>query len=93
MTFFERENYDTTCEIPITFTEAALGTEVEVPTLDGKAKLRIPPGTQTGTKFRIRNKGIPHFNGRRRGDQHVKVKVQVPQNCLLSKRSYCEILL
>lgn len=66
-------------ERPITFTEAALGAEMEIPTLDGKVKYTIPEGTQTGTTFRLREKGVPNLNGRGRGDQLVTVKVQTPQ--------------
>ncbi|NPV26861.1 MAG: molecular chaperone DnaJ [Firmicutes bacterium] len=76
--FFERDGDDILCEIPISFVQAALGGEIEVPTLEGKAKLRIPEGTQTGTFFRLRGKGIPNLRGYGRGDQHVKVVVQTP---------------
>ncbi|MEG2000229.1 MAG: DnaJ C-terminal domain-containing protein, partial [Evtepia sp.] len=64
----------------ITFFQAALGTEIEIPTLDGKVKYNIPEGTQTGTTFRLRGKGVPALNGRGRGDQLVTVKVDVPKN-------------
>jgi len=75
---FKRRSYDIFCEVPISFVQAALGDEIDVPILDGEAKVNIPPGTQTGTIFRLKNKGIPHINSDRRGDQHVKVKVKVP---------------
>lgn len=66
-------------EQTITFIQATLGTELEIPTLDGKVKYKIPEGTQTGTVFRLRGKGVPSLNGRGRGDQLVTVKVAVPQ--------------
>ena len=65
--------------MPITFAQAALGSEIEVPTLDGKVMLKIPAGTQTGTKFRLRGKGIQNVHGHGKGDQHVIVKVIVPK--------------
>lgn len=76
--FYVRDGEDIHCEIPINFAQAALGDEVEVPTLDGRVKLKIPEGTQTGTSFRLRGKGIPHLRGTGRGDQHVKVRVVTP---------------
>lgn len=82
--FFKREGDDLICEVPISFAQAALGDELEVPTLEGSTRLRIPEGTQTGTVFRIKGKGIPHVNGYGRGDQHVRVKVVTPSK--LSER-------
>ncbi|MGD8189012.1 molecular chaperone DnaJ [Brevibacillus ginsengisoli] len=76
--FFEREGNDIYCEVPINFAQAALGDEIEVPTLDGKVKLKVPAGTQTGTFFRIRGKGVPHLRGSGTGDQHIKVRVVTP---------------
>lgn len=76
---FKRQDNDLVCEIPISFVHAALGTEVEVPTMDGKAKLRIPEGTQPGAVFRLKGKGVPSLRGFGRGDQLVKVKVEVPR--------------
>ena len=77
--FFEREDADVFCEVPLTFVQAALGDEIEVPTIDGKAKLRIPEGTQSGTVFRLRGQGIPMLNrNNMRGDQHVRVTVVTP---------------
>jgi molecular chaperone DnaJ len=76
---FEREGVHVYCEVPITFTQAALGAEIEVPTLDGKIKFDIPEGTQTGTVFTLREKGIPSVhNPRRRGDQRFTVVVETP---------------
>ena len=69
------------CEVPITFTQAVLGAEIEVPTLDGKVKYTVPEGTQTGTVFRLRGKGVPVLNNSsRRGDQFVRVNIEVPKN-------------
>ena len=69
------------CEVPITFAQAVLGAEIEVPTLDGKVKYTVPEGTQTGTVFRLRGKGVPVLNNSaRRGDQFVRVNIEVPKN-------------
>ena len=75
---FEREGANVLCEMPITFTQAALGAEIEVPTLDGKVRYSIPEGTQTGTTFRLRGKGIPYVGYKNRGDQYVTVVVETP---------------
>jgi molecular chaperone DnaJ len=76
--FFEREGDDIYCEMPLTFVQAALGDEIEVPTLHGKVKLKIPAGTQTGTKFRLKGKGVPNIRGYGTGDQHVIVRIITP---------------
>lgn len=76
--FFERDGDDIYCEVPITFTQAALGDEIEVPTLTGKVKLKIPAGTQTNTYFRLRGHGVPRLRGIGQGDQHVKAVVVTP---------------
>jgi len=76
--FFRREGRDIHCEVPISFVQAALGDEIEVPTLEGTATLKIPEGTQTGTVFRMRGKGVPDVRGFGRGDQYVTVKVVTP---------------
>ena len=76
---FQREGMNVICEMPISFTQAALGAEIQVPTLDGKVKYTIPEGTQTDTVFRLRDKGIPDvYNKSRRGDQLVRVVVETP---------------
>lgn len=75
---FKREGNDIICEVPISFPQAALGTELEVPTLDGHTKLHIPAGTQNDKVFRLKGKGIPYLHGYGRGDQYVRVKVMVP---------------
>mgnify|MGYP006274248723 FL=1 len=76
---FKRKGDDVICEVPISIVQATLGDEIEVPTLDGKAAFKIPSGTQPGTSFRLKDKGIPHLNGYGRGSQHVKVKVVIPK--------------
>jgi molecular chaperone DnaJ len=76
--FFEREGDDIYCEIPLTFVQAALGDEIEIPTLTEKVKLKIPAGTQTDTYFRLKGKGVPRLRGYGQGDQHVKVVVVTP---------------
>ena len=76
---FKREGDDINIEIPISFVQAALGDEVEVPTLDGKAKMKIPPGTQSETIFRLKEKGMPRINSSSRGSEYVKVSVAVPE--------------
>ncbi len=75
---FARQNNDLLCEVPISFPTAALGGEIEVPTLQGAARLKIPPGTQHGTLFRLRGQGMPDVHGHGRGDMLVRVLVEVP---------------
>lgn len=82
--FFEREGNALHCVIPISFTQAALGTEIRVPTLEGDHTLKIPEGTQSGTSFRIKNKGVPVLNAHGKGDLFVEIRVQTPTK--LSKR-------
>ena len=77
---FRRDGVDVFCEAPITITQAVLGAELEIPTIDGKVKYSIPEGTQTGTVFRLKGKGIPVLNGRGRGDQYVTVTIETPRN-------------
>ncbi|MGN0470802.1 MAG: molecular chaperone DnaJ [Acutalibacteraceae bacterium] len=77
---FERKGDDVWCEIPITFAQAALGHEVTVPTLDGRVSYMVHEGTQPGDIFKLKGRGIPHLNSRGRGDQYVKVVVEVPHN-------------
>jgi molecular chaperone DnaJ len=76
--FFEREGNDIVCRVPLTVTEAALGAKVEVPTVEGKAVLKIPAGTQSGQKFRLRNRGAPSVKGGVHGDQIVEVRIVLP---------------
>jgi len=75
---FQRDGDDLVCEVPISFVDAALGSEIDVPTLAGKAEIRIPPGTQNGTIFRLRGKGVRNVQGYGVGDLHVRVFVEVP---------------
>ncbi|MBE6916548.1 MAG: molecular chaperone DnaJ [Ruminococcaceae bacterium] len=76
---FTRENFTVCCEVPLSFTQAALGAKIQVPTLDGKVEFDIPEGTQTGTTFTLREKGIPYVNNpRRRGDHRFTVVVETP---------------
>ena len=82
--FFAREGNDLHCVIPISFTQAALGAEIKVPTLEGEQVLKIPEGTQSGTTFRIKNKGVPVLQGRGKGDLFVEVRSQTPTK--LTKR-------
>jgi molecular chaperone DnaJ len=83
-TFFEREGNDLHCVVPVSFTQAALGAEITVPTLEGDHTLKVPEGTQSGATLRIRGKGVPVLNGRGKGDLYVEVRVQTPGK--LSKR-------
>ncbi len=76
--FFRRVGDDVTCQVPIAFTQAALGGEVEVPTLEGKAKMKVPAGTQPGTVLRLKGKGVPRRTGIGRGDQMTEVTIEVP---------------
>ncbi len=82
--FFTRDGDDILCQIPISFTQAALGSEIEVPTLDGKKNLTIPKGTESGGILRIKGEGFPRIRGYGRGDQLIQVIVKIPRN--LTKR-------
>ncbi len=78
---FTRQGYDIMCDFPITFVEATLGAEIKVPTIDGEVTYTVPEGTQTGTVFRLKGKGVPRLHGGgARGDQYVKIKVEIPKN-------------
>jgi molecular chaperone DnaJ len=83
---FRRAGHDVICTLPITFAQAVLGDEVEIPTLDGKGMLRVPAGTQPGTVLRIRGKGIPHRVMAGRGDQLVEVQVEIPTDLTDSQK-------
>src|SRR5476649_1508481 len=87
---FERQGDDLFCEIPIKFTLATLGGSIEVPTLFGKASLKIPAATQSGTTFRLREKGMPSLRGSRQGDQLVRVHVEVPQSLTAEQKKLLE---
>jgi molecular chaperone DnaJ len=75
---FQRDGDDLLCEVPVGFTQAALGVEIEVPTLEGKATIKIPAGTQPSTIFRVKGKGVKNLHGYGHGDLHVRVQVEVP---------------
>ena len=83
---FERDGYDVYVRVPITNSQAVLGAEIEVPTVDGKVAQKIPEGTQSGTKFRLRGQGIQYLNGRGRGDQYVIVDVEIPKKLNRTQR-------
>lgn len=87
---FQREDDNVICEIPISFVQAALGCELEVPTLDGKVAMKIPDGTQSGKIYRLRGKGIPSLRGYGRGDQLVVVKVETPTNLTTRQKEILE---
>lgn len=89
---FERQGNNLYCTIPISFTQAALGAEITVPTLDSEEKLHIPEGTQTGTVFRLKGKGMPSLNSRSKGDQFVAVTVVTPTNLNREQRRLLEEL-
>jgi molecular chaperone DnaJ len=89
---FTRHNYDLLYELPINFAQAALGTEVEVPTLNGNAKLRIPAGSQTGQVFKLKGQGVPHLRGGGRGDQLVTLFVATPDSLTKKQRQLLEEL-
>lgn len=87
---FERQGDDLFCEIPIKFTLATLGGTIEVPTLSGRASLKIPSGTQSGTTFRLKNKGLPNLRSQNNGDQLVRVHVEVPTTLTADQRKKLE---
>ena len=90
--FFKRDGDDILYELPITFAQAALGTEVEVPILESSVKLKIPAGSQTGQVFRLKKKGIPHLRGGGRGDQLVRLLVVTPDSLTKEQRQLFEEL-
>ncbi len=90
--FFDRQDNDLHCTIPINVAQAVLGTEIEVPTLDGSEPLRIPEGTQSGATFRLRHRGVPDVNGRGRGDLVVQIQVKVPAKLTREQRKLFEQL-
>ena len=83
---FQRQGDDLFCEMPIKFTLATLGGTLEIPTLSGKATLKVPPATQSGTTFRLRDKGMPSLRGGRKGDQLVRMHVEVPSSLTAEQR-------
>jgi molecular chaperone DnaJ len=90
--FFRRDGNNLFCEIPVNFTTLALGGEIQVPTLDGPEKVKVPDGTQTGTTLRLRGKGMPDVNGRGRGDLFATVQVQTPRKLTKDQKRLIEQL-
>jgi molecular chaperone DnaJ len=90
--FFRRDGNNLFCEIPVNFTTLALGGEIQVPTLDGTEKVKVPEGTQTGTTMRLRGKGMPDVNGRGRGDLFATVQVQTPRKLTRDQKRLLEQL-
>jgi len=90
--FFEREGHDLYCAIPVSFPQLALGTEIMVPTMYGEHKLKVPDGTQPGTRFRIRHKGVPVVNSSQKGDLYVEVRAQTPAKLNKRQRELLEEL-
>ena len=90
--FFERRENDLHCTIPVNIAQAALGAEIEVPTLEQPQKLKIPEGTQTGAQFKLRHKGVPILNSSSRGDLYVHVEVRVPARLSREQRKLLEQL-
>jgi molecular chaperone DnaJ len=84
---FQRDGDDLLCEVPVSFVQAALGTEVQVPTLGEKATIKIPPGTQPGTMFRLRGKGVKNLQGYGNGDLHVRINVEVPAHLTSAQKA------
>ena len=90
--FFEREGKDLYCSVPISYAQAALGAEIAIPTLDGEHKLKVPEGTQTGTTFRLRGKGLHGLQSSGKGDLFVRVRVQTPSKLTKKQRELLEEL-
>ena len=84
---FQRDGDDLLCEVPVSFVQAALGAEIEVPTLNGKAEIKIPAGTQPGTTFRLKGKGIKNVQGYGHGDLHVRIMVEVPTHLTSAQKA------
>jgi len=84
---FQRDGDDLLCEVPVSFVQAALGAEIEVPTLAGKAEIKVPAGTQPGTTFRLKGKGIKNVQGYGHGDLHVRIMVEVPTHLSAAQKA------
>lgn len=84
--FFERDGNDLHCVVPVSFTQAALGDEITIPTLEGESRIKVPEGTQSGKEFRLRAKGVPYLNEHGRGDLIVQVQVQTPKKLTREQR-------
>jgi len=87
---FQRDGDDLLCEVPISIVQAALGTEIEVPTLDGHASIKVPPATQPGTMFRLKGKGVKNIQGYGHGDLHVRMNVEVPTHLTAAQKAKLE---
>ncbi len=90
--FFERDGYDLRCVVPISFPQAALGADIEVPGIDGKVNLKVPEGTQSSKELRVRGRGVPYLNEKGRGDLIVRVVVQIPKKMTRAQRELVEQL-
>jgi molecular chaperone DnaJ len=90
--FFEREGYDLRCVVPISFPQAALGAEIEIPAIDGVVNLKVPEGTQSNKDLRVRGRGIPYLNEKGRGDLVVRVMVQIPKKLTRQQRDLVQQL-
>jgi len=90
--FFERQGNDLHCVVPVSFTQAALGAEIKVPTLEGEHNLKVPESTESGTVLKLRNKGVPVLNGHGKGDLFVEVRVQTPSKLTKRQRELLEEL-
>ena len=88
----QRDGLNVAYDLHISFTDAVFGTQVEVPTIDGRAKIKIPPGTQSGKIFRLKGKGFPAINSYEKGDQLVHINIWTPQNLSAEERSVLEKL-
>ena len=88
--FFERDGADLHCEVPVTMVQAALGAEIDVPTLEGKVKLKVPEGTQSGKVLRLRGKGLPTLRSSTRGDQLLHIFVETPTRLTGKQRELLE---
>ena len=91
-TVFDRQELDLHCRVPVNVAQAVLGAEVQVPTLDGDEKLKIPAGTQPGKVFHIKHKGVPHLRRTTRGDQLVLINVEIPTKLSKEQRELFEKL-
>ena len=89
---FERHGEHLLCEVPVSFPQAALGAEIEVPTLSGLTTMKVPPGTQSGKVFRLRGQGMPHMHGRGHGDMHVRVQIETPKTLTERERELLQEL-
>jgi molecular chaperone DnaJ len=89
---FKRDGADLWLDMPIEYWEAALGAEVEVPTLNSKAMLTIPSGTQDGAVFRMKGKGMPQFESRGVGDQFVRIKIKIPRKLTSEQKAFLKKL-